>query len=84
MCFDYTTNTFNSNGTRTEFNGTYDLLILEKKGTVESTDVIPGYKKVNTIVSGNTYIMAAVAQDGSVCVLYPNNGTQAQTEEVYK
>ena len=81
MCFDYTTNTFNSNGTRTEFNGTYDLLLLEKKGTVESTDVIPGYKKVNTIVSGNTYIMAAVAQDGSVCVLYPNKGTQAQTKK---
>lgn len=81
MCFDYTTNTFNSNGSRTEFNGTYDLLLLEKKDTVEDADVIPGYKKVNTIVSGNTYVMACVTNDGTVCVLYPQKGTQAQTKK---
>jgi len=81
MCFDYTTNTFNSMGSRKEFNGTYDLLLLEKKGAAESTDVIPGYKKVNTIVSGNAYLMAGIAKDGSVCVLYPQKGTQAQTKK---
>ena len=62
--------------------GSYELVLLEKQDAVSETDVIPGYKRVSEVTNGKNYLITYIWEDGSVIVLYPTNGTAAQTKLV--
>ena len=69
--------------------GSYELVLLEKQDTVSENDVVPGYKRVSEITSGNKYLISYLwgtdtetEEDDAVIVLYPTNGTAAQTKLV--
>ena len=71
LCFYFTQNNFNANSSKVTFDGSYSLLVLEKKSAAAADDVIPGYQKASSIVSGKSYLVAYKMEDGSVYVLYP-------------
>ena len=75
---------FNSNGNwqANYAGGSYDMVLLEKQDTVSEDDIIPGYKRVSSIADGKNYLISYIWSDGSVIVLYPTNGTSAQTKLV--
>lgn len=58
----------------------YGLTLLEKQDKVSNDDVVPGYKIASSITSGKKYLISSVLEDGSVAVLYPADGTTAQTK----
>ena len=60
--------------------GSYELMLLEKQDAVSGEDVIPGYKRVSTITSGKKYLISYIWTDGSVMVLYPENGKDNQSK----
>ncbi len=69
--------------------GSYELVLLEKQDKVSADDVVPGYKRVSEITSGNKYLISYLwgtdtetTEDDAVIVLYPTNGTAAQTKLV--
>ncbi len=72
----------NTNYSATFTNGTYDLTILEKQDSVSEDDVVPGFKYAEELTDGGKYVIGHVWEDGSVIVLYPENGTANQTKLV--
>lgn len=58
----------------------YGITLLEKQSATSNDDVIPGYKTASSITSGKNYLISSVLEDGSVAVLYPDNGTMEQTK----
>lgn len=78
---------FNANSTYSAgFAGSYELVLLEKQDQESAGDVIPGYKRVSQITSGKNYLISYIYQDNNkkdhVIILYPENGTSAQTKLV--
>ena len=78
---------FNANSTYSAgFAGSYELVLLEKQDQESAGDVIPGYKRVYQITSGKNYLISYIYQDNNkkdhVIILYPENGTSAQTKLV--
>lgn len=82
----YSTNMdFNSNSTyNASFTaGSYELVLLEKKDSVENGDIVPGYKRVSSITSGKKYLISYIFNKDNkdhVIVMYPENGTANQTK----
>lgn len=64
-------------------NGSYELTLLEKKQSSSGDDIVPGYQAATEITSGKKYLIA-YQFNGSVIVLYPENGTGNQTKLVRK
>lgn len=58
----------------------YWITLLEKQDGTSDEDVIAGYKAVSSITSGKQYLISSVLEDGSVAVLFPDNGVTAQTK----
>lgn len=71
--------TFNSNANYAAGDSKYELVLFEKQDKVSETDAIPGYKQVSSITSGKKYLIAHL-QDAKAIILYPTNGTAAQTK----
>ena len=71
--------TFNTNENYTDGDSKYEIVLLEKQDKVSETDTIPGYKQVSSITSGKKYLIAHL-QDNKAIILYPTNGTAAQTK----
>lgn len=42
----------------TPADGSYELVLLEKKDGVENGDIVPGYKRVSSITSGKKYLIS--------------------------
>ena len=86
--FYYKKMLFDTNGTYSASwaDGTYELVLLEKQKNVSENDVIPGYTRASEIVSGKTYLITYLWNDGDakqVIVLYPNaTSTTGQTKYV--
>ena len=77
--------TFNANSGFTANDVSYELALLEKQDTVSDDDVIPGYKRLSRtsgITSGKRYLIARIWDENNVLILYPTNGTNAQTKRV--
>ena len=70
--------TFNTNTSSSNAANEY-MILLEKKAVVEDTDIVPGYQRVSAIEEGHSYLIAYL-WNGSFMVLYPTNGTAAQTK----
>lgn len=73
----------NTNYSANYENGSYEVALLEKQASVSEDDTLPGYKSVTSITSGRKYLIAYV-YEGSVIVLYPENGVANQTKLVRK
>lgn len=71
MCFNLSYNRFDANGSKTGTGVDFDLTLLEKKDTAAAGDVIPGYQKASSLVSGKQYLITYLAADGTVYVMYP-------------
>ncbi|MEY8427460.1 leucine-rich repeat protein [Lachnospiraceae bacterium 46-15] len=71
--------TFNTNTNYTNGDSKYEIVLLEKQDKVSETDTIPGYKQVSSITNGKKYLIAHL-QDNKAIILYPTNGTAAQTK----
>ena len=68
-----------------DFDGSYELVLLEKQDKESADDVIPGYKRVSRITSGKNYLISYIYKADNkdhVIILYPANGTSAQTKLV--
>lgn len=61
-------------------NGTYEMALLEKQEAVSAEDVLPGYKRADSITSGKKYLIAYQFDQNHVIVLYPQNGKANQTK----
>lgn len=73
---------FNSNTNYTQGDASYEIVLLEKQAKASEGDsVIPGYSQASEIKDGGTYLICSL-QDGKAIVLYPTNGTNAQTKLV--
>lgn len=82
IIFYYTQMNFNANGNNnTGDNWNLDFILLEKKEDMLESDIVPGYQRVSEIQDGHSYLIASV-WNGNVFVLYPTNGTDAQTKLV--
>lgn len=60
-------------GTSTGTNYVYNLTLLEKQDSASENDILPGYKAVSEITSGNTYLIAHIYESGGdsrVIVVY--------------
>lgn len=71
MCFNPSYNRFDANGSKAGTSVDFDLTLLEKKDTAAAGDVIPGYQKASSLVSGKQYLITYLASDGTVYVMYP-------------
>lgn len=64
----------------------YELVLMEKQDQESTDDVIPGYKRVSRITSEKNYLISYIYRDSDkkdhVLILYPANGTSAQTKLV--
>ncbi|MEY8427459.1 exo-alpha-sialidase [Lachnospiraceae bacterium 46-15] len=77
--------TFNANSGFTANDVSYELALLEKQDTVSDDDVIPGYKRLSrtsAITSGKRYLIARIWDENNIIILYPTNGTNAQTKRI--
>lgn len=59
----------------------YALTLFEKKDTASADDLLPGYKEAESITDGNKYLIAYI-WNGSVFVMYPENGLGNSTKLV--
>ncbi len=59
----------------------YNLVLLEKQETVSEDDIVPGFKRAVSVEDGKEYLISYL-MDENVIVLYPQNGTAAQTKLV--
>ena len=59
----------------------YDVTLFEKKDSISSTDIIPGYQKATSIESGKSYLITII-YNGNVFLLYPTNTTASQSKLV--
>ena len=87
MCFYNPEKNFNAMGSKATLDGSYSLLVLEKKDAAAADDVIPGYQKATALTSGKSYLIAYKAADGSVYVLYPvaqASGTDIKNQQTKK
>ncbi len=64
---------FNSQGTGISAGADSKLTLLEKQSSVSKDDIIPGYKKADTITSGKSYLIAYRHTSGKLLILYPDN-----------
>ncbi len=85
ICFYYPNMDFNSNSGGYKENyadGSQELLLLEKQERVSASDAIPGYAKATEVKEGKKYLIAYHWRDEAYIILYPTNGTAAQTKMV--
>ena len=73
---------FNANGSYIDdfVNGSYELVLLEKQDHISDEDTVPGYQRVPSITSGKKYLISYIWEDGSIMVLYPENGKNNQSK----
>ncbi len=76
--FFYTQNMdFNAQGSDPGNAALARLTLLEKQDEESADDVIPGYTRASEIKDGGKYLITWIWTDGSVFVLYPENGSTA-------
>lgn len=80
VIFYYTNMDFNANRlyNASFTDGTYEVVLLEKKDKAEAGDIVPGYQRVSKVTSGKKYLIANIFNKDNkdhVIVLYPTNGT---------
>ena len=85
VIFYYTNMDFNANRlyNASFTDGTYEVVLLEKKDKAEAGDIVPGYQRVSKVTSGKKYLIANIFNKDNkdhVIVLYPTNGTGNQTK----
>lgn len=76
---------FNANSGFNANDVSYELALLEKQDTPSDGDIIPGYKRLSrtsAITSGKRYLIARIWDENNIIILYPANGTNAQTKRI--
>lgn len=82
VIFYYKGMNFNAN---TDFaenyaDGDYNLTLLEKSQEGAGDEILPGYVKATELKENGQYLISYIWKDGSVAVLYPDNGPDRQTK----
>lgn len=82
LCYNYASSIFDRSSYLDSWTGgTYDFVLFEKKDTASDSDLIPGYQRANSIVSGKNYLITCV-RDNYVIILYPGAVDQASWDNV--
>lgn len=86
VIFYFNSMNFNSNSSYTAnyADGSYEVELLEKHTDSSEGDILPGYRRASHITSGQKYLISYIWNDGSVFVLYPQNGQNNQTKLAYR